>query len=146
MVHVRRVSFVYFVQDQLHGFVKVIGNNNDYLFQLVGLYILSGNPQHVVLGDNVTVTLTCVVDDNNKFVTWIKDTTSVASIQNECDIDDARDTNYMYTCDVANKRYYLIIPPDAITDGIQNSLWMCLSVIGTGSNTWSLTLSGTYDV
>ena len=146
MVHVRHVSFVYFVQDQLHSFVKVIGNNNDYLFQLVGVYILSGNPQHVVLGDNVTVTLTCVVDDNYKIVTWRKETTIVASINNECDINDARDTTYTYTCDLANNKYYLMIPPDAITDGIQNSLWVCLPVTGTGSNTWSITLSGTYDV
>jgi len=44
------------------------------LFHLVGVYILSGNPEHVVLGDNVPVTLTCVTDDNYKLVTWIKDT------------------------------------------------------------------------
>jgi hypothetical protein len=32
--------------------------------KVIGVYILSGSPEHVVLGDNVTVTLTCVVDDN----------------------------------------------------------------------------------
>ena len=146
MVHVRHVSFIYFVQDPLHGLVQVIAINNEYLFQLVGVYILSGNPQHVVLGDNVTVTLTCVVDDDRKIVTWVKDRINIASIENECELDDAGDTNYMYTCDLANKRYYLIIPPDAITDGIQNVVWRCLPVVGTGSITWSLTLSGSYNV
>ena len=43
--------------------MNVIANNNNYIFQLVGVYILSGIPEHVVLGDGVTVTLTCVVDD-----------------------------------------------------------------------------------
>ena len=42
--------------------------------------MLSGYPEHVVLGDNVTVTLTCVVDDNYKFVTWIKEGFNIASI------------------------------------------------------------------
>jgi hypothetical protein len=50
----------------------VIVNIFIYLFQLAGAYYLSGNLNHVVLGDNVTVTLTCVVDDDNKFVTWKK--------------------------------------------------------------------------
>ena len=45
-----------------------------------GVYFLSGNPDHVVLGDNVTVTLTCVVDDSYKIVTWSKDNIPVASI------------------------------------------------------------------
>jgi hypothetical protein len=108
-----------------------------------GVYMLSGNPEHVVLGDNVTVTLTCVVDDNYKIVTWIKEGIIIASIQNECDVDDTRYTNCMYTCDLANKRYYLIIPPDAITDGIHSVTWQCLPVVGQGSNKWSLTVSGT---
>ena len=52
-----------------------------YLFQLAGAYFLSGNLNHVVLGDNVTVTLTCVVDDNNKFVTWTKCGINIARIK-----------------------------------------------------------------
>ena len=28
--------------------------------KVIGVYILSGSPEHVVLGYNVTVTLTCV--------------------------------------------------------------------------------------
>jgi hypothetical protein len=117
-----------------------------YLFQLAGGYFLSGNPEHVVLGDNVTVTLTCVVNDNYTIVTWRKDNTLVANIKNECELGNGADPTYTYTCDLANKRYYLIIPPDAITDGIQNVVWRCLPVIGKGSNTWSLTVSGTYGV
>lgn len=111
-----------------------------------GVYLLSGNPEHVLLGDNVKVKLTCAVDDNYKIVIWSKDTLHLASIKNECDIADARDTNYTYTCDVDNKRYYLTIPPAAVTDSIQNTVWQCLPVTGPGSNTWSLTVSGTYGV
>ena len=50
--------------------------------KVIGVYILSGSPEHVVLGDNVTVTFTCVVDDNYKLVTWCKDSIYVASIRN----------------------------------------------------------------
>ena len=110
------------------------------------LFILSGSPEQVVLGDNVTVTLTCVMDDDHKIVTWIKDGINIASIENECELENGANTNYMYTCDLANKRYYLIIPPGAITSDIQNVRWRCIPVIGTGSNMWSLTLSGTYGV
>ena len=117
-----------------------------YLFQLAGGYFLSGNPEHVVLGDNVTVTLTCVVNDNYTIVTWRKDNTLVANIKNERELGNGADPTYTYTCDLANKKYYLIIPPDAITGGIHNLVWWCLPVIGTGSNTWSLTVSGTYGV
>jgi hypothetical protein len=117
-----------------------------YLFQLAGGYFLSGNPDHVVRGDNVTVTLTCVVDDDYKIVIWVKDGINIASIHNECELRNGADPTYTYTCDLANKTYYLIIPPDAITDGIQNVVWRCLPVIGTRSNTWSLTVSGTYGV
>ena len=84
------------------------------------------------------------MDDSYKIVTWRKDTTLVASIKNECDVDDARDTKYTYTCDLDNQMYYLIIPPDAIIDGIQNSVWVCLPVVGDGSNSWNLTVAGTY--
>jgi hypothetical protein len=108
--------------------------------------MLSGNPEHVVLGDNVAVTLTCVTDDDYKIVTWLKDGTKIANIKDDCVFTSIPDYTYNHTCDVANKRYYLIIPPDAITDGIQNVAWRCNPVVGQGSNTWSLTLSGTYDV
>jgi hypothetical protein len=120
-------------------------NNNIYLFQLAGMYLLSGNPEHVVPGDNVTVTLTCVVDDDFKIVTWTKNSIKIASIRDDCVFTNIPDNTYNYTCDVANKTYYLIIPPDAITDGIQNSVWQCIPVIGQESNMWSLTVSGTSD-
>ena len=126
--------------------MNVIVNIYIYLFQLAGGNFLSSNPKHVVLGDNVTVTLTCVVDDDNKIATWVKDGINIASIENECELENGADTNYMYTCDVANTRYYLIIPPGAITDGIQNVVWRCTPVVGTGSNKWSLTFSGPYGV
>jgi hypothetical protein len=126
--------------------VNVIANPFIYLFQLVGVCILSGNPEHVVLGDNVTVTLTCVGDDDYKIVSWSKDSTFVASIQNECELTNDADATYTYTCDLANNKYYLLIPPDSITDGMRNVVWRCLPVVGQGSNTWSLTLSGTYGV
>jgi hypothetical protein len=118
-------------------------NNNIYLFQLAGVYLLSGNPEHVVLGDNVPVTLTCAVDDDFKLVTWTKDSIKISSIKDDCVFIGIPDNNYNNTCDVANKTYYLIIPPDAITDGIQNVVWGCLPIIGIGSNKWSLTVSGT---
>ena len=44
------------------------------------------------------------------------------------------------------KRYYLIIPPDAVTNGIQNMIWRCFPFVGQGSNGWGLILSGTYGV
>ena len=105
--------------------------------------MLSGNPEHVVLGDNVTVTLTCVTDDDYKIVSWKKDARNIANIKDDCVFTSIPDDTYNYTCDVSNKIYYLIIPPDAITDGIQNVNWHCLPVFGLGSNTWSLTVSGT---
>jgi hypothetical protein len=108
--------------------------------------MLSGYPEHVVLGDNVTVTLTCLVDDNYKIAIWIKEGSNIANIDKECELKNGADPTYTYTCDLANKRYYLSIPPDAISDGIQNLAWRCLPVVGKGSNTWSLTLSGTYGV
>ena len=108
--------------------------------------MLSGNPEHVVLGDNVTVTLTCVTDDDYNIVVWVKDAIRIANIKDDCVFTSVPDDTYNYTCNVANKRYYLIIPPDAITDGIQNVVWRCLPVFGKGSNTWSLTVSGTYGV
>ena len=107
--------------------------------------MLSGKPEHVVLGDNVTVTLTCVTDDNYRLVSWTKDFINIANIKDDCVFTSIPDNNYNYTCDVANKIYYLIIPPDAITDGIQSVIWRCLPFLGQGSNTWGLTLSGTYD-
>jgi hypothetical protein len=118
-------------------------NNNIYLFQLAGVYLLSGNPEHVVLGDNVPVTLTCIVDDDFKLVTWTKDGNRIANIKEDCQYSSIPDYTYNYTCDLAIKRYHLIIPPDAITDGIHNSVWQCNPVIGSGSNKWSLTVSGT---
>jgi len=111
--------------------------------EVIGVYILSGSPGHVVLGDNVTVTLTCVVDDNYKLVTWSKDSIYVASIRNECELGNGADNTYNYTCDVDNNRYHLAIPPDVITEGIQSVVWRCLPVVGTGSNGWNLALSGT---
>lgn len=109
----------------------------------IGVYILSGSPEHAVLGDNVTVTLTCVVmDDNYKLVTWSKDSIYVASIRNECELGNGADTTYNYTCDVNNNIYHLVIPPDVISEGIQRVVWRCLPVVGTGSNGWSLALSG----
>ena len=120
--------------------------NHSHLTIFTGVYILSGNPEHVVLGDNVTVTLTCVVDDNYKIVTWVKDGITIAGIRNECELGNGADPTYTYTCDLANKIYYLIIPPDAITDGIQNVTWWCAPIVGTGSNLWGLTLSGIYGV
>jgi hypothetical protein len=108
--------------------------------------MLSGNPGHVVLGDNVAVTFTCVTDDDYKIVTWKKDGIKIADIKDDCVFTNIPDYTYNYTCDVANKRYDLIIPPDDITDGIQNVVWRCLPVVGGGSNMWSLTVSGTYGV
>ena len=116
-----------------------------YLFDLAGVYILSGSPEHVVLGDNITVTLTCVTDDNKKIVKWTRNSIAVADIVRQCELITP-DNTYNFTCDVDNERYYLIIPPDAITDGIQNVVWACLPFFGQGSNTWSLTVSGTYGI
>ena len=125
--------------------VVVLVKHHSYLFYLVGVYILSGHPDHVVLGDNIKVTLTCATDDNYKFVKWTRNGITVADIVRQCELIYA-DNTYNFTCDVDNKIYYLIIPPDAITDGIQNVIWRCLPIVGRGSNTWRLTLSGTYDV
>ena len=94
----------------------------------------------------MAVTLTCVVDDSNKLVIWRKNKTIVASVENECEISNGADLTYNYTCDVANKIYYLIIPPDAITDDMYNIAWACLPVVGAGSSKWSLTVSGIYGV
>ena len=111
--------------------------------KVIGVYILSGSPEYVVLGDNVTVTLTCVVDDHYKLVTWSKDSIYVASIRNECEPDNGADNTYNYTCDVDNNIYHLVIPLDVISESIQSVVWRCLTVVGTGSNGWSLALSGT---
>ena len=116
-----------------------------YLCYLAGVYILSGSPEHVVLGDNITVTLTCVTDDNYKIVKWTRNSRTVADIVRQCEFTTI-DNTYNFTCDVDNKRYHLIIPPDAITDGIHNVVWLCLPVFGQGSNRWSLTVSGTYGI
>ena len=105
--------------------------------------MLSGKPGNVVLGDNVTGTLKCIVDDDIKFIAWKKDDKRIANIKKDCVITDATNNTYNYTCDLANKRYYLSIPPDAITDGMQNVVWQCLAIVGQGSNMWSFTLSGT---
>ena len=95
----------------------------------------------------MAVTLTCVVDDNNKLVIWRKGKNTVASVENECEISNGADLTYNYTCDVANKIYYLTIPPDVITDDdIQTVAWRCLPIVGTTSNKWSLSVSGTYGV
>jgi hypothetical protein len=108
--------------------------------------MLSGTPAHVVLGDNVTVTLTCVTDGDTTYVAWTKDTRKIADIKDDCVFIGISDDTYNYTCDVANKTYYLIIPPDAITDGIQKVVWLCLPVYGQGSKEWSVKVSGTYGV
>ena len=108
---------------------------------LVGVYILSGSPEHVVLGDNVPVTLTCTTDGSFKFVTWSKDSIKIANIIDDCVFTSISDNTYNYTCDPDNNIYNLIIPPDAITDDMQNVVWRCLPVVGQGSNSWKLTLS-----
>jgi hypothetical protein len=77
------------------------------------------------------------VGDDITCVTWTQDTIRIADIRDDCVFINIPDDTYNYTCDVANKKYYLIIPPDAITDGIQNMVWQCLPVYGQGSNTWS---------
>jgi hypothetical protein len=51
------------------------------------------------------------------------------------------DTTYNYTCDPDNNIYNLIIPPDAITDGLHNVVWRCLPVVGQGSNGWNLAIA-----
>ena len=109
----------------------------------MGVYILSGFPEHIVLGDNVTVTLTCVTDDSFsfKFVTWKKDSISIANIRDDCVFTSIPDTTYNYTCDPDNNIYNLIIPPDAITDGLHNVVWRCLPVVGQGSNGWNLAIA-----
>jgi hypothetical protein len=84
------------------------------------------------------------VDDEPIFVTWVKDGIYVGYIGNDCELGKGTDTTYNYICDLDTKMFYLIIPPDAITDGIQNVVWRCFPPIGLGSNTWSLKLSGTY--
>jgi hypothetical protein len=66
--------------------MNVIVNIFIYLFQLADGYFLSGNPDHVVIGDNITVTLTCVADDNYTFVTWTKCGINIASIKHECEL------------------------------------------------------------
>ena len=120
--------------------------NHSYSTIFTGVYILSGNPDHVVLGDNEFVTLTCLTDDTHVIVTWKKDDITLASINSRCASTTMPENTYNYTCDVANSRYYLIIPPDAITDGIQNSKWKCTPLLGPGSSKWTLTLLGTYGV
>ena len=125
MVHILKIGYIYFV----------------VIPTCFGAYMISGNPEHVVLGDNVTVTLTCVTDDDYKIITWTKDAIKIADIKDDCNFTSIPDDTYNYTCDVAKKRYYLIIPPDAITDGIQNVGWRCLPVYGQGSAVWNLTLS-----
>jgi hypothetical protein len=52
----------------------------------------------------------------------VKDARKIADIKDDCVFTSVPDDTYSYTCDVSNKIYYLIIPPDAITDGIQNHL------------------------
>ena len=86
------------------------------------------------------------MDDNYNIVSWYKGSNIIAGIANECELSKDTDLTYTYTCDLAKHIYYLIIPPDAITDGIQNVAWRCNPVLGTGSYKWSLTLSGTYGV
>ena len=151
MVHVKHHIYLFYlvVFHILSGnpeHVVIYTNLVIYQLYLVGVYILSGNPEHVVPGDNVTVTLTCIREDTRKYVRWSKDSIRVAIIRNECEVNSASDNTYTYTCDLVNNIYYMHIPPDAITDGIQSVEWQCLPFTGTASNTWSLTLSGTYDV
>ena len=110
--------------------VVVYANHGIYLFYLVGVYMLSGNPEHVVLGDNVTVTLTCTREDIRKYVRWSKDNIYLATIKKECEVDNGSDNTYTYTCDLVNNIYYLHISPDAITDGIHNVEGRCLPFTG----------------
>ena len=42
------------------------------------MYLLSGNPEHVVLGDNVTVSLTYITDDDYNIISWINDGLRIA--------------------------------------------------------------------
>jgi hypothetical protein len=74
--------------------MNVIVNICIYLFQLAGAYFISGNPDDVVIGDNVTVTLTCVVDDNNTFVTWTKCGINIASMKYECELANGANPTY----------------------------------------------------
>jgi hypothetical protein len=85
------------------------------------------------------------MDDDKGIVKWTRNYITVADIVRKCEVI-TNDKTYNYTCDLVNKRYYLIIPPDAITNGTQNVAWKCLPFYGRGSNTWSITLSGTYDL
>jgi hypothetical protein len=64
--------------------MNVIVNIYIYLFRLADAYFLSGNPEHVVLADNVTVILTCVTEDDNAFVSCTKDARKIADIQDDC--------------------------------------------------------------
>jgi hypothetical protein len=68
-----------------------------------------------------TITLTCVTDDDNTFVSWTKDQRKIADIKDNCAFTSIPDDTYNYACDVANTIYYLIIPPDAIT-GLPDSM------------------------
>ena len=109
--------------------------------------MLSGSPQHVVLGDDKAVTLTCVAeDDMYAVVSWVKDGIRIAIIKDDCVFIGMVDNTYNYTCDLANKIYKLTIPPDAVTDGVQKVAWVCFGFLENESNTWSLTLSGTYSI
>ena len=56
--------------------------------------MLSGNPQHVVLGDNVAGTLTCVTDDDYKIVTWTKCGINIASMKYECELANGANPTY----------------------------------------------------
>ena len=110
------------------------------MLSLVAVYILSGCTEHVVLGDNVTVTLTFVTDHSFKFVTLTKVSIRIANIKHDCILTSISTTTYTYTCDPDNNIYNLIILPDAITDGMQNVAWRCLPVVGKGSNDWNLAI------
>ena len=110
------------------------------MLSLVAAYILSGCTEHVVLGDNVTVTLTFVTDHSFKFVTWTKVSIRIANIKHDCVLTSISNTTYIYTCDPDNNIYNLVIPPDAITDGMYNVVWRCLPVVGKGSKDWNLAI------
>ena len=71
--------------------MNVIVNMFIHLFQLAGAYFLAGNPNHVILGENVTVTLTCVADDNNT-----KGGINIASITNECELANGAYPTYTW--------------------------------------------------
>ena len=59
--------------------------------------MLSGYPEHVVLGDNITVILTCATDDDYKIVAWVKDAIKITDIKDDYVFIGIPDDTYNYT-------------------------------------------------